>query len=214
MDNNQINKYNMYQTVQRTLDDQSELWTAIPIFVRIKNQFDALLSGIEEQNAAKQIKTQEFTKNKNQLKEQLVKKAGILSGILVSYASIENNPGLMEKVSTNKSELLQAREALLPDMIQGLINEAQNNLAALADYGYTQDQLTELSTSLDDFRPLIGTPRQAQTKISVAIKSLEELFSQVDEVLKNQMDKLMLRFSESESNFYQTYLKARVIVDR
>lgn len=70
------------------------------------------------------------------------------------------------------------------------------------------------SPKLDDFRVLIGSPRKAQTKISAAVATLEDLFTQVDEVLKNQMDKLMLQFKETQSEFFKVYQKSRVIVDR
>jgi high-affinity Fe2+/Pb2+ permease len=214
MNNQQINKYNMYLTVQGTLSDYAQAWTNIPVVTKIKNRLDELIAQLGEQNEVKQISTKASTNNKNQLKEQLIKKAAILGGVLVSFASIENDAGLAIKAKVSKSELERLRETTLPDTIQVFIDEAQNRLTQLADYGYTEAQLTELGTTLDDFRVLSGSPRKAQTKISAAVATLEDLFSQVDEVLKNQMDKLMLQFKETQTEFFQVYQKARVIVDR
>jgi len=46
-----------------------------------------------------------------------------------------------------------------------------------------------------------------------AMSKLDELFDATNDLLNNKMDKLMLRFSETNPEFYEEYQRARTIVD-
>ena len=42
---------------------------------------------------------------------------------------------------------------------------------------------------------------------------LDEMLDQVDQLLKQKMDKLMIRFEFTDQPFFEEYTRARVIVD-
>lgn len=60
---------------------------------------------------------------------------------------------------------------------------------------------------------LNGQPREYRIKSSVATQELETLFDQADDLLNKRLDNLMKIFVNRDPNFYNGYLKARVIVD-
>ena len=55
--------------------------------------------------------------------------------------------------------------------------------------------MTDMETSVDDFRELVGQPRLKRLQANLAKKAVEELLEIAMEVLNKQMDKVMLHFS-------------------
>ena len=73
--------------------------------------------------------------------------------------------------------------------------------------------ITEAETSLDDFKALIGQPRFIRNRAFAAMTLLEELFDTTNDLLKNKLDPLMIRFKFTHTEFYSEYERARTIVD-
>ncbi|WP_025863761.1 hypothetical protein [Prolixibacter bellariivorans] len=66
---------------------------------------------------------------------------------------------------------------------------------------------------LDNFKALIGQPRTIRNKAFAAKTVLGDLFDEANNLLNNQLDKLMIRFKFTDPDFYEEYTRARVIVD-
>jgi hypothetical protein len=73
--------------------------------------------------------------------------------------------------------------------------------------------VTDLLTSVDDFREQVGQPRLIQSKANVAKKAVEALVENAMEILNDKMDNVMLQYQFSNPSFYEGYKRARVIVD-
>jgi len=77
----------------------------------------------------------------------------------------------------------------------------------------TDEMIVEAETTLDDFKALIGQPRHIRNQAYAAMTVLEELIDTTNALLKEKLDKLMIRFSVTDPEFYDVYLRARTIVD-
>ena len=77
----------------------------------------------------------------------------------------------------------------------------------------TEEMITEVETSLDDFKAMIGLPRTIRNQAFAAMNVLEELFDTTNDLLKNKLDKLMIRFEYTNLEFYSEYQRAQTIVD-
>ena len=105
------------------------------------------------------------------------------------------------------------RDIELPGRLTGLTDLLTAHLKSLAPYGVTKAQVTDLLTSIDDFRELVGQPRLIQSQANVAKKAAKELVENAVDILNKKMDKVMLQFKYSNPSFYEGYQRARVIVD-
>ena len=123
------------------------------------------------------------------------------------------NTILAGKVALNKSDIERARETDVEALITPVIDEARNELTNLADYALTEDTIVDLETSLDDFKALIGQPRTIRNQAFAAMTLMDELFDATNDILKNKLDKLMIRFKLTNTEFYSEYERARTIVD-
>ncbi|WP_025865361.1 hypothetical protein [Prolixibacter bellariivorans] len=178
-----------------------------------KNEYDELIQRIIGQNEKTNPASKGVTESKEMVRNGLIGKAVSLSGTMQAFAAVNDDPALAEKVTLNKSDLTRCRETDVEAMVVPLITEARNHIEALADYQVTEDMILEIETSLDNFMALIGQPRTIRNKAFVAKTVLSDLFDQADDLLKNQLDKLMIRYSITDNDFYEEYTRARVIVD-
>ena len=111
------------------------------------------------------------------------------------------------------SKLYKAKDIDFPNQVAGITAEASSHLAELADYGVLQEQLTDIESSLDDFRELVGMPRSVRSQVGSAKTSPGALIDEVNGMLKEQLDKVMMQFRLTDATFYEGYQRARVIVD-
>ncbi|WP_372650397.1 hypothetical protein [Draconibacterium sp.] len=209
----QTNQFRMLLNTQGALDANSTLWSSIPVMLSAKNNLDELIQRIGDVNEKTVSNSKAVTADKAVTLNNLIAKAVTLSGILQAYAAVTENVKLAGKVALTKSDLTKIRETDVEARITPVIEEAWKELANLADYGLTEDMIVETETSLDDFKALIGQPRTVRNQAFAAMTLLEELFDAANDLVKNQLDKLMIRFKFSNTEFYSEYERARTIVD-
>lgn len=203
----------MFLNTQEALDSNSTLWSSIPVMLSTKNSFDELIQRIGDVNEKTVSNSKAVTADKTVTLNNLAAKAVTLSGILQAYAAVTGNVKLAGRVALTKTDIERVRETDVEALITPVIEEARKELANLADYGLTEDMIVETETSLDDFKALIGQPRTVRNQAFAAMTLMEELFDAANDLVKNQLDKLMIRFKFSDTEFYSEYERARTIVD-
>ena len=213
MNTNQNKHLRMYLNTQTALDNHTNKWNTLPVMVAKKNEYDELIQRIIGQNEKTNPASKGVTESKDMVRNGLTEKVVSLAGTMQAFAAVNEDPILAEKVGLSKSDLMRCRETDLEAMVVPVITEARNHLEALTDYLVTEDMIVEVETSLDNFKALIGQPRTIRNKAFVAKTVLTDLFTQTDELLTNQFDKLMLRYRLTDNDFYEEYTRARVIVD-
>lgn len=213
MNKTQTNQFRMFLNTQETLDAHPALWNTIPVLVSTKNNFDELIQRVTVANEKTLSNSKAVTTSKSLVLRALSGKAVTVSGILQAYTAITGNTRLAGKVKLTKSEIERARETDVEVLIAPIIKQGRKHLPELADYGLTEDMIVELETTLDDFKVHIGQPRTVRNQAYAAMTLLDELFDATNDVVKNRLDKLMIRFKFTNTEFYSEYERARTIVD-
>jgi hypothetical protein len=214
MNAEQTKYYRMFLTVQNTLDENTSIWSGSQRFVDTKNAFDAELEAAHSLNAMASQRTTGGTRNKEQVREALQAKLLVLGGTLYAHATLENNENLKAMLEPTKTGLRLQRETELVTYAELLLKEALPLTDTLAnEYGLPAVQLDELETTLDEFRPLIGTPKQRQAAINAAKQSLEVHLDRANNLLRNVLDPLMLRYQFVNPQFYTAYEQSRTLID-
>lgn len=207
-----MNKYQMGRSTQNYLDTNNVTWSSIPIINSFKIELDDQLLGVGEQLKATGVSSKGITIGKNGLKKQISNKAAVLSGALSAYASVSMDQNLLSNGSFDKSDVILMRDIELPGRLTSLTDLLTAHLEVLMPYGVSEAQVTDLLTSVDDFREQVGQPRLIQSKANLAKKAVEELVENAMDILNKKMDKVMLQFKFSNPSFYEGYKRARVIV--
>ncbi len=105
------------------------------------------------------------------------------------------------------------KEAEIEAIINNLIQQAIDKLDQLADFGISAEQITDLSTSLDDFTAMIGKPRVIRNQKFAAMQQIDELIDEARKLLKTKLDRIMIRYRYADPEFYDSYQRSRSIVD-
>ncbi|MFD2565526.1 hypothetical protein [Aquimarina rubra] len=213
MNKDQNNKLDMYEAVQTYLDANTDKWNGVPVLITFKNQFSELLSNIREHQENQEAARVYLGANKTTQKRFVSEKADILNDALEAYAAIEENIELEQKAAKSFSDLNRLRNQDFVTVITETITLLEQHLEALADYGVTADQITDLKNSFDQFLTLQGQPRQYRIAGKQATLNLAELFDNTSSLLSNKMDKVMKRFKRTDANFFNGYQTARIIVN-
>jgi len=214
MTENQQNRKNMMDATVAYMDEHAAKWQEVAIIGNVKNQLDGLLDAIAEAAETQAQSQVTYGKTKLALKKTIAVKADILNDLVEVHALMEGDDELARQMSDNKSELYRLPYEEFFMKVKFIIQKATELQEALsAEYGMTAEQLTGLQSDVDQLLALNGKPREYQIKSGVATQSLEDLFSQTNELLTGKLDNLMKIFTNRDANFYAGYQRARMIVD-
>lgn len=213
MTDKQENKRSMYIAVQKVCNANNSVWSGLPAFVDAFGNFENTIADIDTQRQIQEGKTTGITENKQKEEDEMIQISLEVAAAVYAYASKIGDNELRDKVSYSPSYLRKSRDTILKDICQVIHDEADKVIANLADYGKTPADLTQQQKEIDDFADILAKPRTAIGTRATATTQLVELFQNSDDVLKNQLDKLMLTYQNSEPEFYLPYQNARIIVD-
>ena len=208
-----MNRAEMLATTRAYLDANTSVWSSIPVINTIKTQLDDVLQSISEHQEAKEASQVFLGSNKTALKKAVAEKADILNDVLATYAAIEGNATLEQKADRSYSELYRLPNQEFVVVIKETIKLLEEHIEAMADYGMSPDQITDLKNAYDNYLAISGQPRLYKVATSQAVRALEDLFTQANELLTSRLDRVMKRYKSADPNFYRGYLAARVIVD-
>ncbi len=213
MNARQKSRAEMLATTRAFLDQNTEVWSSVPIIANVKTQLDSVIQEIIHHQEAQEASQVFLGSNKLALKKAVAEKADILNDILASYAEIEDNAALLEKSNKSFSDFNRLPYQDFQTVVKETIQLLDDNLASLADYGVSEDQVTDLKNSFDDFMSISGEPRLYKVASVQATKAHEDLFTQASDLLKSKLDRLMKRYKTANTNFYNGYVASRVLVN-
>lgn len=209
----QSNKLTMYETVLKTLQAHTNVWNDAVIMNEAVNELAQLLPLIREAAATGATSLKGVTDAKRTKKEEMANRTRIVAGLASAYAAKTKNLTLQAALHFSFSELLRAKDNLAIDRCTAVADQIRPHLPQLEAYGVTAEDFARLEADIAAFRALIGAKGQQQISRNVNTQTLTGRFRQADDLLKTQLDKLMLRYRVSHRTFYDAYLASRVIRD-
>ncbi len=209
-----MNRKHMVETTLLFLDSNAGIWQNIARIAQVKNQLSQVNKSIELVAVEQQSAQVNVGKIKTSLKRTIAEKADILNDLVEVYATMTNNPTLAQTMSDSYSDLYEMRNSDMSRRVKQIIDSTTEHQDVLvAEFGLTTEQITDLQADYDYYMELSGQPREYQIKSGVATMTLEEYFTEIDQLLSNQLDNLMKVFKRREPTFYNGYLKARMVVN-
>ena len=212
MNQDQINRLEMYQTTLDYLDAHNAVWNAVPIIGKYKNALSAINTSIKTA-ASEQADAQVFIgKSLSALKKTIAAKMDILDDMLEAYAVDTDNAELTERASNAKSDYFRLSNEDFEIKVKQVIGLLETNLEAMADYGMSEEQLKDVKADYDQFLVLRGKPRSYQVASSAATQDIAMLFRE-GTVATEKLDRVMKRYKRANASFYNGYVAARRVVD-
>lgn len=130
---------------------------------------------------------------------------------LNSIATDESpDPALEKLTAISDSEFAGMRDTEQRDYALQILDGAVSNESALLDYGIDETGLARGKELIDNFSSMIGKRENATPNASSIRKALYALFPKADQSLK-LLDKAMRSYEETDPEYYDEYLKLRLI---
>lgn len=212
MNNRQENKLSMAKTVQAVLHNNNVIVGTVPAFVTAVNKLDNSIDTIEGYVQIQlKITTGKSTDKETAAKDAIDIALG-LAGPTKSYARSINSNDLYNSLNYSKTELQRSRDNELPNILLGMRDIIQSNIANLADFGITATDISALTTAVAAYNILNAAPRTAIGIKSAATKAVAEEFKNLDTAL-DVIDGLAEGKKASEPDFYNALKSARITVD-
>ena len=212
MTDRQTNRLAMYQAVQVICNENATVWNGVPIIQTVFTDFTDKLSKLETTAQEQIITSVGITEDKEDLRNVMSEMAVALAQPIQAYAAMMANNELLSVVDYSMSSFERAKDIEVILMSKNILEAGTVNLADLTPYGVSQLQLDDLDVAITAFEGKQSEPRVFISSRKEVTARLNDLFTAIDSILKNQLDKLMYIFKEDE--FYRAYKAARIIIDR
>ncbi|MCV9388507.1 hypothetical protein [Reichenbachiella ulvae] len=211
MEQTQINSSEMFQDTDTYMDENTAVWSAIPIVGIYKNRLAEIISKIktaaQEQEAAQVF----LGKSLRQVKKDISLKMDVLDDILEAFAEDTDNSTLLAQSSNNFTSYYSLPNEDFETKTKNMIDLMDREIDNLTDYGLTPAQLDDVRMSFNDFSDHRGKPRAYRIASRVATQNIADLIDEGDKTL-DRLDKILKRFRRSNPAFYNGYQAARMVV--
>lgn len=209
----QENKRTMYIVTQSYCRDNKTIWENYMPFNKSFGIFESIIEEIDQYAGIQIVPTigaaQDKQEDRDVLEQKMVKLFKVISG----YAAITGDQTMKESVNYTASFLKRQRDTIIVNIAINLAQIINNNIVALSEYNITTAMLEDLQTSVTQFKNIISIPRNKLVNRKGATQKLVALFKAADEVLKEQLDKLIANFEHTYPSFVQGYQNSRMIID-
>lgn len=209
----QETKNNMYNVVIVQCDANPAIVATNAALASALEEFKTIVGRIDTAAQSSAAVTTGLSTDKNVSKDALSRTASIIAGQIYAYAAKNKNNELKEAVDFSQTDLRRLKDGELVPRCQTIHDLGITNLGALADYNVTSAALTDLQTTIQNYAASVPKPRTAQTDRSTVKLNIKNLFKEADEILVEQMDRLVESMSKTQPDFVNTYKSARVIID-
>ena len=216
MDAPKRNKFAMAQSVNVVLTKKpyQPLWQPIPGFVKLQGNLTTEIAFITK-NAPQTLRRKTGSaEDKDAARLALCKAAFIVAGAVAAYAHDVGNHELLVRVDTTLTLLLSGRGQDSYSKCEDILEAATANLASLGDFAVTQAVLDNLQQLLEDYDELLPQPQVTIGSNKSVGQAIDASLERITGILENGLDNLMLKFEDTNPDFYNDYTNARIIIDR
>lgn len=209
----QENKLTMYEGVETVFTENESIVMTLPSLVAKRIEFKGIIQSIKLKGGEKRDAIKGRAQTKYEAEDALVDAIIEIASPLYSYSRKIKNNEVMEICDITESKLRKLRDTELESRADAIQKKADELKAELADYNITAAMITDLQTKIAAYHTALGYRESGVATQAQATKTVTELIRQADEILNEDIDRLMERFRNTEPVFYGKYRSARVIKD-
>jgi len=178
------------------------VWNSLLAFVAAWNKFTTLVSKTQTvvANAERDIKG--YAASKFQARGAMADSAMLVRGAVQAYAKSINDLTLFDSVNFCRSKIMHGKSNTALSISQVIHDTGNANVANLCTYGVTPATITALGTLMTTYGGMISAPANSIAGRKMYNAEITTYLDQADDVLYNQIVKMMENFRVSAPDFY------------
>ncbi len=213
MTSEQSNKYGMYMATANLLKSSIAKTQAIPAFAASYTKLDTLVAQIAEKDKERMGKTPGKHAVRDEAEDALVTAVMIVSSGLMAMARAKGNTQLREAAYVRESRMRHARSTEQINTAKLVYDLGVANKVDLVPFAVTESMLEDLKARIAAYEAAIKELASGIAERVGARTAVSDLFVQADEVIKEEIDRMMQVFRVTDPELYNDYRAARVIKD-
>lgn len=214
MDNKSSNRVNMIRTTTTLCDNTTTATAGIPAFSGVLTLVKNNLILIDTLDQLILGTSKGVTLDTNLLRRTMTAFGFHCANATYAYASSVNNNTLKATVNFTEAMLDKLKKDEVDDICEAIYNAINANQVAVTPFGAGPADATSLQTAIGLYRTGMQNPRQAIVTKSNAVEQLPVIIrNTINDLLKDQMDRMVNTLKVSNFNFWDKYFKAREIID-
>ncbi|MCX6149199.1 MAG: hypothetical protein NTX22_01600 [Ignavibacteriales bacterium] len=210
MSDNEKNKLSMYQTVISYLNENRDIISTNRSFYYAISKLRKAMDEIKVRDKELSSDALEKTITTYNAKDELLFSLVPITTALFTFARESGNIELKEKTRISHSHLIRLRDSELANKAFAILQYAMSNLSKLNKYGVLKSTLQELNLKIESFRDALDS-KIITFVSSTAALSLNASFQEAENILNNQLDKLVEPLNLEYEEFYDDYLSIRAM---
>lgn len=214
MEKKQTNRVTMFKTVAGYLGENNSVWSAMGPFATAAGQLQGKIDAIDEAAQKQETPTTGAAADKAFARDSLEDALFLACEALGVMAATSNDNDLLALTAVSPSSLHRFTDEELTNRAATVLEKTNTQKTSLAALHVTQANIDELSQALQNFKAAKEKPRQTTAGRAAETSSLPSLIRDANDILRNQIDRLVNLFRRSNPKFVAGYKSARVIVDR
>ncbi len=216
MTQNQENRVTMFGSVSdyMNLAANKAIWMPMKAAVDTMAELDAMIEAIAKKTDKQKAPTTGAADAKGNVRHDYEAKILEIGDQLASIAAVAKDAVLAAQVEFSKAGLGKLSDEDLEAAGKRVATLAKAHAAALADHLVTAADVTALEQLTAAFDAIKNQPRTTIAGRAGETATLPDLITAATDLLRDQLDKQMTRFRQSNPEFYASYQSARVVVDR
>lgn len=207
------NKLNMYGSVLSVLNDHQTNWQGIPAFVSAKTTFETKLNLLRVRVTEQLGATTGVAIDKRLRITDLRERMLPVQHALFLLGRATSDVLLRERNNLTKTDLDELRLGQLAARCAELKQDIDTYGPQLAQYGVTTQAIDELIPLLETVSEVNNSTRKAIIKRKGITKSIKDLEHELNELLRVELDRLILVFKQTHPAFFEAYNNARITID-
>lgn len=206
-------KVNMYRAVEKHCDDNAAIIATVPAFESTFTNFKTLIADLLGFIKDEDLVTTGITTSKSDAKKNLCTLTGDLAAQVFAFATSTADVKLQSEVDFSVSDLLKTKDDQLGPRCQNIHDRANGNIVALTPFGVTVSSLSDVQSAITLYESKVPGPRNATAQKKTIRQNIKNKIKEIDNLLTKQLDKTVVAFKSSGSDFYNTYKNNRIILD-
>jgi hypothetical protein len=207
------NKLSMYKAINLALNNKKALWEDFPALKRAIEAFKALIVEIDKLDVYTAGSKKGVALGKKLQREKIIDLTMELATMLCALEAQTPEKTIRTRIDYSRTDLVKKRDFDLEIACSQIATVATNEKERLSLCGIDESEIETLKQEIDLFAEYVPAVRRAIADRKVANEKLQNLFAQADELLRNQLDRLMTRYQKTDLDFYNFYKISRHVIN-
>jgi len=186
-------------------------FNAIPALAKAIGKLDQLVTAIKAKTNEMNNTTVGKTAAKHTAEDDMIEILVPVANALYSIGKEKKLPDVMEQADLTERSLRRLRDTDLAMKADAIVVLTGKYTAELAEYGFDAAKVALVKTRVDTYAASIGIRESSVGEHSGARIALMQMYDQADELLNDDLDRLMELIRSSEPQLYSQYFALRSV---